>query len=247
MYFDNNEGGDQPYQNPSNQILYLDFDSTQPIEQELMMQCQIEAQLLSPPQRRRQDSLFSWSPSNVSKTNVPSLYQADTQPCVSVTHMMPYGYSQRPVKMARTESQYSATSSQPQRRSQQRSSFGYDTRSSAINMSRSSTQYSAGSSGYTQQQHLSPPRPRQSQPHLDLTDCTLTNSGYHEAATSEQDTQCKHNATTLLDQMDSWYNIGLQDVQALGAVGSDDNDMAYSSIHVSSKGKQRAQACASNG
>jgi hypothetical protein len=250
MYFDNSGGGggggddDQPYQVGTGQGFYLNFDSSQPIEQELMMQCQIEAQLLSPSERQRTDSLFSCSQSNVSKSSMPSPYQADAQPCVSAAPTTPHGYPQRPVNMTRVGSQFSATSGQQQHRSQHRPSFGNGSRSGAVDMSRSSTQYSAGSPGYTQQQRFSPPQPHLSQPHLDLTDRTASNSGYfNEVAASEQDTQYNHNATTVPNPMDLWYDIALQDIQTSGALGGNDTGMSYSPVHVS---RQHAQACTSN-
>jgi len=161
MYFRANT---QPHHFASGQSLNFNFDNSHSIDQEFMVQQQIQsAQLLSPTQHQRHDSLFGTSPSSTPKPGVsPQQHQAEPQPYVSTAQPTSQVVPHFPVNMSRSGSHYSTTSgqqAQPHLR-QHRASYDSTARPGASDMSRSSTQLSGESVGY---QYQAGPQPRTSQ------------------------------------------------------------------------------------
>ncbi|KAF2819658.1 hypothetical protein CC86DRAFT_132736 [Ophiobolus disseminans] len=147
MYFGDTT---QPQHYPSGQRHSFPFDSTNAIE--LYVQQDIQQSLLSPTiqQHQRQDSMFPTSPSAMSKPGVsPQQHQAEPQPYVSTAQPTPHAVPHVPVSMSRSASHYSTSSGQQLHHIRQhRVSLDGNSRPSATDMSRSSTQYSNNTTGY---------------------------------------------------------------------------------------------------
>jgi hypothetical protein len=201
--------GVQPHESTTDQSFDFDFLDTEPVDQAVLMQGHIE----SPAQRQRQDSLFSFSSSIASKANVRCPYQAESQPYVSATDMTSQGCLQRPMEMARTEPEFSTFSNQ-QQSGQHRASFAGNSGSCATSMSRSSTQHSARSSGYTQHQHRMPEiQLRLAQPRSLFTAYDLPKFDHINSAapTMVLPYDC---STTSAHEIDPIYGFGLEHGEA---------------------------------
>lgn len=145
--------GGQPYNTATGQRLYL--NNAPAVEYELTVQSQIQAQqLLSPTQpyqHKRQDSLFSISPSSGTMSSGPSPHQAEAQPCFPVTYMTQQTRMSHASAMMRSESQRSQRSTgsyQYGQYGQHRGSVEHGSDAGAVSMSRSSTHHSRTSLGY---------------------------------------------------------------------------------------------------
>jgi hypothetical protein len=245
MCFGGNCSGDQPYHFEPSQSLNFNVDNIHSVEHELMMQRQFESQLFSPTESRRHDSLFSHSPSNGSTSGGPSPHQAGAQPCVLASQMTtPQGHPQRPVKMSRTESQLSTASGQQQRRSQHRTSFGNESKS-GVDMSRSSTQHSVKSSGYTQHIGSTTPQTRILQPHVEFTAYTSSNMGYSNSVISTMDISNTCNANTA-NETNSVHDFGLEDIQLAPMAEGSDISRIFRPVRASIIGEKDRQTFTSN-
>ncbi|KAH8701332.1 hypothetical protein GQ44DRAFT_732955 [Phaeosphaeriaceae sp. PMI808] len=155
--------------------LDLGVENSNATQHEFMTQQRFESQqLLSPTQHhhQRHDSLHSnYSPLSDPKSGDPFSQQAELQPYVPTKQITPHFYTQCPaVSMVRSESQYSTSSGQ-QPRHTHRTSLSHDSRSSAANMSRSSSTHHP--IGYHQKhRQAAPPPPHETQTHFHLPNYT---------------------------------------------------------------------------
>jgi hypothetical protein len=210
-YFDGEGSGNPPhhFSNGQSHGFHCNQANTAAIEHELLVQHQIlQSHLLSPSQHHRHDSLLSYSPSSDSKSGGPSPQQAEVQPSTVAAQTTPHGYTQRPVSMIRSASQYSTNSSQYQQPNQHRASFSQGSRPAAVNLSRTSTQHSARSAGYHDQQHSTAPQPCSSQAQQNSPPIGFANSNLSHIAlaTSEMSLQYNQSPVTA-DSANSMYQF----------------------------------------
>lgn len=173
-------GTTQPYSYPNRRSLDFSYGNTQALDQEFTLQQQIEAaQLLSPTQyqhqHQRHDSGCGMSPSSTPKTNVsPQQYQAKPQPYASTTQPpIQHGFPHRPVSMSRNGSHISTSSGQRHYGHQHRPSVDSIPRTTASDMTRTSTQLSNSSAGYSYQAE-NQPRDSQSMSNQDYASTVMT-------------------------------------------------------------------------
>jgi hypothetical protein len=141
-YIGSNDTSDLPYDFSTGRN--LDLHDIHAIEHELMVQQRIQSQYFSPVQSQRRDSFSSRSLSNASN---PDGHQAEHQPCLPAAQTIS---QERPVNMARSASRQSTSSDQQQRHDQHRASFVHGVTLDTLNMSRSPTQHSNMSAGFTE-------------------------------------------------------------------------------------------------
>tara|TARA_R110002003_G_scaffold1322_2_gene22887 strand:+ start:11415 stop:12176 length:762 start_codon:yes stop_codon:yes gene_type:complete len=212
-YFDGEGSGNPPHHFSTGQShgFHCNQANTAAIEHELLVQHQIQqSQLLSPSQRHRHDSLLSYSPSSDSKSGGPSPQQAEVQPYTVPAQTTPHGYTQRPVNMIRSASQYSTNSSQYQQSNQHRASLGQGSRPAAVNMSRTSTQHSARSAGYHDQQHSTAPQPCSSQAQQNSPPIGFANSGLSLIGSASSEMSLEYNQTPMTaDAVNSMYHFDI--------------------------------------
>lgn len=224
-----NASGDncQPLDFPTSQGLSFSLDpNTQAIQNEFMLQEYIASQLLSPPlhQHQRQDSMFSHSSSNDTKSGGPSPYQAEVQPCMQASQSTPHSLALGPVSMARNSSQISNSSGQRLRHDPQRASISYSS-TTIVPLSRSITQQSNGSPGYQYQQRVAAHRPQATDAPQEYT--VYSSLGLGQIAPAMSASDVAYYPTTSFDHsINSMYNSTIDHLQTprlapeLGEIGA---------------------------
>jgi hypothetical protein len=137
----------QPHLYANGNNFRFNIDQAYALDQELSIQEQIQAaQLLSPTEHHRQDSLFGVSPSMTPKAGVsPQQHQAVPQPYVSAAQPTSHSFAHFPANMQRS---YSTTSGQYQHQVRpHRHSYDNAFKPKSVDMSRSSTQQSGRAIG----------------------------------------------------------------------------------------------------